>query len=93
MITTIERTRQFKKDIKREGKTYGVKNIEDMLAEFLNDLAGGKPIAPRYKDHLLTGNWAGCRDCHLKPDLLMIYGVVGEVMTLHRLGSHAELFG
>jgi mRNA interferase YafQ len=42
----------------------------------------------------LTGDWAGYRECHLKPDLLLIYRKIGEeTLTLARLGSHSELFG
>lgn len=56
----------------------------------LNDL----PLPEKNRDHDLTGNWVDYRECHLKPDLLLIYKKVdSEVLRLARLGSHSELFG
>ena len=47
----------------------------------------------RYQDHSLTGEFKDCRECHLKPDLLLIYRMVGDdILELTRLGSHSELF-
>ncbi len=44
------------------------------------------------KDHALTGNWVAFRDCHLQPDLVLVYRIVGDVVELHRLNTHSELF-
>ena len=86
------RSNQFKRDYKRELKTYGT-DLNVMFFEALEFLISDTPLPAKYKDHKLTGNWAGCRDCHLKPDLILIYEPGDEVLTLHRLGSHSELFG
>lgn len=53
-----------------------------------------RPLQPsKYRDHALIGDWSGYRECHLKPDLLLIYKKVEQsVLQLARLGSHSELF-
>jgi mRNA interferase YafQ len=58
-------------------------------------LANGEVLKSKYKDHQLVGNFVDCRECHIKPDLLLIYRVVEEVLelTLVEVGSHSELFG
>ncbi len=56
-------------------------------------LTDDKPLNARYRDHDLSGNWAGYRECHLKPDLLLIYRKSNSnILRLARLGSHSELF-
>lgn len=91
-MRTIERTGQFKRDYKREsrgrhGKTLAV-DLRILLAELVTDT----PLAPRYRDHALTGDWNDHRDCHVKPDLVLIYRKPDdETLQLVRLGSHAEL--
>ena len=47
----------------------------------------------KYRDHALTGNWQDYRDCHIKPDQVLIYRIYGDTIELHRMGTHAELFG
>ncbi|MDX2111868.1 MAG: type II toxin-antitoxin system YafQ family toxin [Verrucomicrobiota bacterium] len=59
-----------------------------MIETLIND----NPLAARYRDHALTSNWVGCRECHLKPDLLLIYKPEGQVVKLMRVGSHSNLF-
>jgi mRNA interferase YafQ len=55
-------------------------------------LANDETLAARYRDHPLSGEWAGFRDCHVKPDLLLIYQKPdNETLRLVRLGSHSEL--
>jgi mRNA interferase YafQ len=57
-------------------------------------LANDQPLEPRHCDHDLSGDWAGYRECHVKPDLLLIYRKPdAETVRLARLGSHSELFG
>jgi len=56
-------------------------------------LANDMPLEHRYRDHALTGDWRGCRECHIKPDLLLIYHADGNMLQLVHLGSHSELFG
>ncbi|MDD2676921.1 MAG: type II toxin-antitoxin system YafQ family toxin [Methylacidiphilaceae bacterium] len=53
-----------------------------------------QPLNARYHDHDLSGDWAGYRECHIKPDLLLIYRKSdSDTLRLARLGSHSELFG
>jgi mRNA interferase YafQ len=87
----IERTSQFKRDYKREQRTDPV--LADVLRPVLESLASDQPLAEKYRDHALTGQWKSYRDCHLKPDLVLIYRKAPGLLSLARLGSHAEVFG
>lgn len=82
---------QFKKDLKI-AKKRGL-NL-DNLQNVVNTLANKKPLAPKYRDHSLTGNYRGFRECHIEPDWLLIYRVDAEELELFlfRTGSHADLF-
>ncbi len=51
------------------------------------------PLPAKYKDHPLSGDWQGFRDCHIKNDLLLIYRISGDILELARLNTHAEIFG
>lgn len=91
-MRTIERTTQFKRDYKRERKGRHRASLQAELTAVLTELMAGRPLAARLRDHALTGNWADHRDCHVKPDLVRIYRIVGvDTLQLVRLGSHAEL--
>lgn len=91
-MRTIERTTQFKRDYKREMKGRHRASLQVELTAVLTELMAGRPLAARLRDHALTGNWADHRDCHVKPDLVLIYRIVGaDTLQLVRLGSHAEL--
>lgn len=91
-MRTIERTTQFKRDFKREMRGRHRATLSADLSAVVADLAADIPLAPRLRDHALTGNWTDHRDCHVKPDLVLIYRLVGaETLQLVRLGSHAEL--
>lgn len=93
-MRTIDRPSAFRRDYRRETKGQHGKVLDALLVPVLMDLASDQALAPRYRDHELTGDWAGYRECHLKPDLLLIYRKIGEdLLTLARLGSHSELFG
>jgi mRNA interferase YafQ len=93
-MRTIDRPSSFKRDYKREAKGRYRKTLDVALVPVLTALVTDQTLAPRYRDHDLTGDWAGHRECHLKPDLLLIYRKIGdESLTLVRLGSHSELFG
>ena len=91
-MRTIERTGQFKKDFKRECKGQHRLTVENDLLTVLSQLIEDKQLAPKYRDRPLTNNWADHRDCHIKPDLILIYRLP-DVATLQlvRLGSHSEL--
>lgn len=88
----IERTTQFKKDYKREQKGQHRVDLEELLEKIVTKLAEDKKLPPKFRDHALVGNWVDHRDCHLKPDLVLIYRKPDEHhIQLVRLGSHAEL--
>lgn len=88
----IERTGQFKRDYKREIKGRHGSTLDIQLVSILKELACDQPLKPRHRYHALTGDWKDHRDCHLKPDLLLIYRKPDdEALQLVRLGSHSEL--
>lgn len=64
------------------------------LNAILVALAMDQPVDVKYRDHDLSGNWAGYRECHVKPDLLLIYRKSNaDTLRVARIGSHSELFG
>ena len=85
----IERSNQFKKDVKR-----AVKRGKDpeALKNIIELLASGKPLPVKNRDHKLSGDYANYRECHIEPDWLLIYFVSSEVLRLERTGTHADLF-
>jgi len=88
----IERASAFKKDFKRVSKRQRGAEVEGLLREALSYLLNDRPLPAKYKDHPLTGDWIDFRDCHLRPDLVLIYRLEGnEVLQLTRLGSHSDL--
>ena len=93
-MRTIDRTTTFKKDFKREKKGQHKKTVEALLITVVAALADDQPLSPANRDHPLGGEWAGYRECHLKPDLLLMYSKPNvTTLQLVRLGSHSELFG
>ncbi len=88
----IEWTTQFKRDYKRESKGQHRATLDADLFPLVDRLANDQLLEPRYCDHMLTGEWKDHRDCHIKPDLVLIYQKPGaETLRLVRLGSHSEL--
>ena len=88
-MRTIIYTNQFKKDFKliqKQNKDLG--KLKTVIAK----LAAGEVLEEKFKDHALQGNYAGTRDCHINPDWLLIYAIVGNELRLVRTGSHAGLF-
>lgn len=85
-MRTIERTKAFKRDFKKHGE------LDAALIEILWKLGNDEPLPERFRDHALTGNWIDFRDCHIKPDLVLIYRKPdAETLQLVRMGSHSEL--
>ncbi len=72
-MRTIRRTAVFKRDYGREKKGRFAKTLDTDLARVLTDLAEDRPLAPRHRDHALTGEWKDHRDCHVRPDMVLIY--------------------
>lgn len=93
-MRTIERPAAFKRDYKRVKATpHYSKDIDHLLAAIVEKLLVDQALPPRNRDHELSGNWKGYRECHLKPDLLLIYRKPdADTLRLARLGSHSELF-
>ena len=87
----IEKATKFKADYKREIRTDAA--LMDLLKPILESLVNDQPLLEKYRDHGLNGRWKGYRDCHVKPDLVLIYKKHQDLLSLVRLGSHAELFG
>lgn len=84
-------TTKFKKDLKlakKQGKN------TDKLLKVIEQLANGEQLESKYRDHDLTGEYSGCRECHIEPDWLLIYEIFDDVLVLllNRVGSHSELF-
>ncbi len=89
---TVKFTTQFRKDYKLAMKR-GLRIA--LLEEVVERLAMGEPLPEKNRDHALTGDWVGHRECHIQPDWLLIYRMEGDVLvlTLDRTGSHSDLFG
>ena len=85
----LERTHQFKKDAKLMVKRG--KKIEK-LRTIVTQLVHQEKLDRRYKDHLLTGNYKGSRECHVEPDWLLIYTLTTTTIKLERTGTHSDLF-
>ncbi len=93
-MRTIERSTVFKRDYKREAKGQHRATLDASLKAILIALATDQVLDVRYRDHDLVGDWAGYRECHVKPDLLLIYcKSAPDTLSLARLGSHSKLFG
>ena len=91
-MRTIEPTGQFKRDFKREAKGPHRQTLQVDFADIITALANDLPLADKHRDHALTGEWKDHRDCHVKPDLVLIYRKPGaDVLQLVRIGSHSEL--
>jgi mRNA interferase YafQ len=88
----ISYTRRFKRDYKREKSGPHGKTLDAALMTVVNLLAADKPLPRRNFDHPLAGDWSDHRDCHIKPDLVLIYRKPdADTLQLVRLGSHSEL--
>lgn len=83
-------TTRFKKDYKR---LQNQPRILQRLHTVIDLLQSAQPLARKYGDHALTGNWSGHRECHITPDWLLIYRLEEDMLILDRTGSHADLFG
>ena len=91
-MRTIERTNRFKRDYKRESRGRHRQDLDKRLAATVNSLADDTPLDARYQDHALSGPWGAFRDCHVWPDLVLIYEKPDAgTLRLVRIGSHAEL--
>ena len=90
MSRELVRTTQFKRDYQRRILTV---KAQVALTDVLTRLLAGSPFEPRHRDHALQGSFSGIRDCHVLPDLLLLYEIKGTLVILRRLGTHSDLFG
>lgn len=89
---TIKNTSQFKKDYKLAKR----RNMNlNLLKDIITKLANDEPLDDRHRDHALSGDWVGHRECHILPDWLLVYRIEDDVLilTLSRIGTHSDLFG
>jgi len=89
-LRAIVQTSQFKADLKKIAKS-GKYDKDDFLA-VINKLVNETPLSAKHRDHDLGGKWKHHRECHIKPDWLLIYRLENDKLCLVRTGSHAELF-
>ena len=89
MMKRIRSSTAFEKDIERL-----IRRKKDMekLKSVIRSLVRGEKLDPIYRDHKLTGNYYGCRDCHVESDWPLIYKYDEETLSLVRTGTHADLF-
>ena len=87
----IKPTSKFQRDLKRVFKRgYNI----SLLTDIIKKLAVGEQLPQKYKDHALTGDYKGCRECHITPDWLLVYEISGSdlILYLTRTGSHCDLY-
>ena len=90
-MLTIKYHTMFKKDFKRLKKRgYDISRLEKIVELLANEV----PLPEQFKDHNLSGNYNGFRECHIAPDWLLVYQVNNNelVLVLSRTGSHSDLF-
>ena len=93
-MRTIDRSTAFRRDFRRLRADPRHRDIERLFLDIVTALVSDLPLPAQQRDHPLSGEWVGYRDCHLRFDLVLIYRKRGaEVLELVRLGSHSELFG
>ncbi|MCC7006283.1 MAG: type II toxin-antitoxin system YafQ family toxin [Ottowia sp.] len=94
-MRTIRQSGQFKRDLKHESKGPHRAILAEEFVGIVGALAKDQPLAEKHRDHALTGDWKDHRDCHIKPDLILIYRKheQDDIKTLElvRLGSHSKL--
>ena len=91
-MRTIKYTSQFKCDYKCEKKSGHYQKLDNDLLAIVKMLVANEPLPANKHDHALRGNWNDHRDCHIKPDLILIYRKVNDdILELVRLGSHSKL--
>ena len=80
---------RFKKDYKLAVKRkYDISLLDEIIVKLINEI----PLEAKHKDHPLSGNYANCRECHIKPDWLLIYQIGDGIIVFERTGTHSDLF-
>lgn len=92
-MRTIQPVNAYRRDYRRVRSNPRYRTLDDLLPPLLELLAADSPLPAANRDHVLSGNWVDCRECHVRPDLLLIYRKPDpDTLQLLRLGSHSELF-
>jgi mRNA interferase YafQ len=92
-MRTISFTSRFKKDFKRVQKGQPTTSLQAELQPVIEMLIADIALPPKNRDHALRGDWNAFRDCHIRPDLVLIYRKFEpDMLEFDRLGSHSELF-
>ena len=92
MVRTVKRTAQFRRDFKRAKRGVHGRYLDTALLEALELLATDVPLPSRFVDHPMKGQYSDCRDCHLRPDLVLVYRKRdADVLELIRIGTHVRL--
>ena len=82
-------TKRFEKDIKKlQKQNVDLTDMKDIIKKLISE----EPLDEKNKDHKLIGNYVGRRECHIKPDWLLIYKIKDDFIIFERTGSHSELF-
>ena len=92
-MRSVRQATAFKRDFRRESKGEYRYVLKEEFWDIVAALASDIPLADRYRDHMLSGEWKGCGECHVRPNLLLVYLKDDNALHLLRLGSHSELFG
>ena len=91
-MRTVRYTARFRRDYRREKAGQYGSSLDDELLKAVRLLADDAALPRRYFDHALSGDLHDCRDCHIRPDLILIYRKPDDAnLELVRLGSHSEL--
>ena len=89
-VRSVHESPRFLRDIKRIKK----RGLDlSKLRHVVTLLSERQPLPIRYREHALTGNWIGHRDCHIQPDWVLIYKITDDTLILERTGTHSDLFG
>lgn len=87
----IHHSKQYRKSYKRLARSGAFDSVE--VNKVINTLASGKKLSEAYKDRSLSGGFLGYRECHIRPDLVIIYKLIeGELLVITDIGSHSEMF-
>jgi mRNA interferase YafQ len=91
-MRTISQSSRFRRDFKREAKGQHRQFLKENWVKILSMLANDDPLPASFYDHSLSENWKDFRDCHIRPDLVLIYQKKNDdTLRLARMGSHSEL--
>jgi mRNA interferase YafQ len=91
-VRTISIHTTFKKEFNKFKKNLSFEELDIFYSEIISNLKNDIPLAEKYRDHQLTGNYKNFRECHVKPDLLLVYTKIDNKLILARFNSHSEIF-